>query len=75
MGLRWRGLDDRLAHLWTGLHWALVVNIDGLAAVASAIRETFLKLPKDFGRNRELIAPGPGGGRCYEGRENGHDWW
>lgn len=55
-GLRWRGLDDQLAHLWTGMHWVLVVNIDSLGAAVSSVHECFRTLPKDFGRNRQLAA-------------------
>lgn len=55
-GLRWPGLDDRLAHLWTGLHWVLVVNIEGLADAVSTVRTTFAGLAKDFARNRNLEA-------------------
>lgn len=55
-GLRWPGLADRLAHLWTGLHWALVVNIDSLADATSAVRRSFAGLDKNFSRNGRLEA-------------------
>ncbi len=55
-GLRWRGLEDQLAHLWAGLHWALVVNINSLGDAVTALQQAFADLPKDFSRNRELDA-------------------
>jgi hypothetical protein len=55
-GLRWRGLEDQLAHLWTGLHWALVVNINSLGDAVTELQQAFADLPKDFSRNRELDA-------------------
>jgi hypothetical protein len=55
-GLRWPGLDDQLASLWCGLHWVLVVNIDNLGQAAAELRQAFIDLPKDFSRNRQLLA-------------------
>ncbi|MGA7764274.1 MAG: hypothetical protein WCA59_21240, partial [Candidatus Binataceae bacterium] len=52
--LRWKGLDDRLASLWAGMHWVLVVNVQALKEAAASLHESFLRLPKDFSRNRTL---------------------
>jgi hypothetical protein len=54
--VRWCGLDGQLAQLWTGMHWVLVVNIESLGAAVSAVHDCFMTLPKDFGRNRQLVA-------------------
>jgi hypothetical protein len=63
-GVRWRGLDDQLAQLWTGMHWVLVVNIDSLGAAVSTVHDCFMTLPKDFGRNRQLGGGDEQTGRC-----------
>jgi hypothetical protein len=53
-GLRFAGLDDQLADLWSGPHWVMVVSIDALAQAATKLHSKFLELPKDFGSNRRL---------------------
>lgn len=45
-GLRWQGLEDQLAHLWTGLHWALVVNINSLGDAVTALQRGLRRPPK-----------------------------
>jgi hypothetical protein len=54
--LRWQGLEDQLAYLWSGLHWVLVVNIHNLGNAVRSLHHTFLALPKDFSRTRQLSA-------------------
>jgi hypothetical protein len=55
-GLRWDGLDDQLASLWTGIHWVAIVNIDHLPEAATAVHRAFAELPKHFSRDRQLLA-------------------
>ena len=52
--VRYRGLDDQLANLWSGPHWVMIVTIEALAAVAAAVHKTFLALPKNFSGNKRL---------------------
>ncbi|HEV2501308.1 MAG TPA: hypothetical protein VGY31_17180 [Terriglobia bacterium] len=52
--VRFRGLDDQLASLWSGPHWIMVVNAGSLAEAATAVHMAFIALPKDFRRNRGL---------------------
>jgi hypothetical protein len=54
--LRWRGLEDQLAYLWSGLHWVFIVNIHSLADAVTSLNRAFLALPKDFSRSRQLSA-------------------
>lgn len=53
-GIEFQPLEDRLAALWGSPHWVLVVNIDSLADAVQAVYSAFLKLPKDFSKNRIL---------------------
>lgn len=55
-GIRWPGLTDRLAHLWTGLHWALIVNVEHLASATTRLRSTFESLPKNHTPSTRLWA-------------------
>ncbi len=55
-GLRWEGLDERLASLWTGMHWTVVANIGGLADATRSIHDTVMSLPKDFSQGKALAA-------------------
>jgi len=54
VGLRFAGLEDQLASLWSGPHWVMIVNIDALASAARGLHSKFLQLPKDFRRNARL---------------------
>jgi hypothetical protein len=47
-------LEEQLAHLWASPHWVLVANINGLADAIQEVYSTFIKLPKDFSKNRLL---------------------
>lgn len=53
-GLRFAGMDDQLARLWSGPHWVMVIGIDALASAARALHSKFLRLPKDFRGNASL---------------------
>ena len=52
--VRFKGLDDQLASLWSGPHWVMIVNIEALAAAAAVVHKTFLSLPKNFSGNGRL---------------------
>jgi hypothetical protein len=54
VGLRFTGLDDQLAHLWSGPHWVMVVNIGALASALRVLHSKFLQLRKDFKGNVRL---------------------
>ena len=52
--VRFKGLDDQLANLWSGPHWVMIVTIEALAAAAVAVQKAFLALPKNFSGNERL---------------------
>lgn len=52
--LKYNGLDTQLASLWSGPHWVMIVTIEAFEAAVTAIHRAFLKLPKDFNRNKDL---------------------
>lgn len=52
--VRFGGLDEQLARLWSGPHWVMIVRIDELASAAKAVHDAFLLLPKDFTANERL---------------------
>jgi len=52
--VRFKGLDDQLASLWSGPHWVMIVTIEALATAATVVHKTFLTLPKSFSGNERL---------------------
>jgi hypothetical protein len=48
------GLDDRLAALWSGPRWFLIVNVEHVAEVYGWVQSTYASLPKNFARSKML---------------------
>jgi hypothetical protein len=51
---RFAGLDDRLAALWSGPRWFIIVNAEHLAAVYSRVQSTYASLSKNYARSKTL---------------------
>jgi hypothetical protein len=48
------GLDERLAELWSGPRWFMIVNADHVAEVYDHVQCTYASLLKDFSRSKAL---------------------
>jgi len=48
------GLDDRLAALWHGPRWFMIVNAENVAAAYNDIQDAYASLPKRYARSKVL---------------------
>jgi hypothetical protein len=51
---KFAGLDDRLASLWSGPRWFMIVNAEHVAAAYNRVRSAYSGLPKNFSRSKAL---------------------
>jgi hypothetical protein len=51
---KFAGLDERLAELWSGPRWFMVVNAEHIVAAYSSVQNTYAGLPKNFARSKIL---------------------
>jgi len=52
--VKFAGLDERLAELWSGPRWFMIVNAEYIVAAYSCVQNAYASLPKDFARSKRL---------------------
>jgi hypothetical protein len=51
---KFAGLDARLAELWSGPRWFMIVNAERIAEAYRSVQNTYAGLPKNFARSKTL---------------------